>query len=221
MKHPCLSLFLKGVLLAILSLPAAAQGVPRVKGRIVDFDGLTFHLAPEGGGPQLAVRLQPHTQFMTFEQRALSAFTPGAWAGATVTMQGGALVAEEVHLFPAPLRGSGEGRLPQGTDRFVINGAVTAAGPNATGGGKLTLFYRGGRLDGGICLDRPDPKAASPVCTGDPVIQVPREAAVQALVPAPRTLLTAGAIATVSVETDAKGARSTPGLILEKPQTSK
>jgi hypothetical protein len=49
------------------------------------------------------------------------------------------------------------------------------------------------------------------------VIRVPAEARVTALVPADRRLLVPGAIATVTVETDAKGARSTPGLILEKP----
>src|SRR5689334_3297362 len=127
MKHSALRLSVVGVLLALLTLPAAAQGAPRVKGRVLDFDGLTFHLAPEGGGPAIDVRLQTHTQFMTYEPRPLTAFVPGSWGGATVTMRDGALVAEEVHLFPQPLRGSGEGRLNLGNNRFVINGAVTAA----------------------------------------------------------------------------------------------
>jgi hypothetical protein len=201
-----------GLLLAVLTLPAAAQSVPRVKGRITAFDGLTFQLAPEGGGQTLSIRLQPRTQFMTLEPRTLAAFTPGTFAGAIVAAQEGTLVAREVHLFPEPLRGSGEGRLPQANGSAVINGAVTAAG-----NGRLTLFYRGGRMAGGVCLDRPDPRLPSPVCTADPVILVPRDAAVRALVPGGRPLLKEGAIATVSVETDAKGVRSTPGMILEKP----
>jgi hypothetical protein len=36
-------------------------------------------------------------------------------------------------------------------------------------------------------------------------------------VPGGRELLKAGTVATVSIETDAQGVRSTPGLILEKP----
>ena len=52
-----------------LAVSAAAQApLPRVKGKIVDFDGLTFHLAPEKG-PQLAIRLQAKTQFMTMSRR--------------------------------------------------------------------------------------------------------------------------------------------------------
>jgi hypothetical protein len=205
-----------GLFLAVLTLPAAAQGVPRVKGRITAFDGLTFQLAPEGGGQPLSIRLQSRTQFMTLEPRTLAIVKPGVYAGATVVAQEGALVAREVHLYPEPLRGSGEGRLPQANGSTVINGAVTAAG-----NGRITLFYRGGRMAGGVCLDRPDPRSPSPVCTADPLIQVPRDATVWALVPGGRQFLTVGTVATVSVETDAKGVRSTPGLILEKPQTSK
>lgn len=198
--------------LAVLALPAAAQSVPRVKGRVTAFDGLTFQLAPEGGGAPLSIRLQSRTQFMTLEPRTLAALKPGAYAGATVAAHEGALVASEVHLYPDQLRGSGEGRLPQVDGRIVINGAVTAVS-----NGRLTLFYRGGRMANGVCLDRPDPKLPSPACTADPVIQVPRDAAVRALVPGGRPLLKPGVIATVSVETDEKGVRSTPGLILEKP----
>lgn len=203
---------LLGLLLAVLTLPAAAQSVPRVKGRITGFDGLTFQLTPESGGAPLSIRLQARTQFMTLEPRSLASIRPGAYAGATVVMQEGTLQAQEVHLYPDGLRGSGEGRLPQANGRIAINGAVTAIA-----NGRITLFYRGGRMANGVCLDRPDPRAPSPVCTADPVIQVPRDAVIRALVPGGRELLKVGAVATVSVETDAQGARSTPGLILEKP----
>lgn len=201
-----------GLLLAVLTLPAAAQSVPRVKGRITGFDGLTFQLTPEAGGAPLAIRLQSRTQFMTLEPRSLAVIKPGTYAGATVVMQEGTLLAQDVQLYPDALRGSGEGRLPQANGRIAINGAVTAIS-----NGRMTLFYRGGRMANGVCLDRPDPRLASPVCTADPVIQVPRDAVIRALVPGGRELLKVGAVATVSVETDAKGVRSTPGLILEKP----
>jgi hypothetical protein len=196
----------------VAPMPLAwAQGeLPRIKGRIVDFDGLTFHLAPEKG-PQLAIRLQAKTLFMSLEKRTLSAFKVGAYAGATTTQTEGGLVADEVHIYPDAMRGSSEGRINLGGNRQVVSGAVTA-----NGNGTLTLFYRGSRLEGGVCLGRAGP-AASPACTADPVIHVPAQARVTALVPADRRLLVPGAIATVTVETDAKGARSTPGLILEKP----
>jgi hypothetical protein len=195
-----------------LALPAAAQGnLPRVKGRIVDFDGLTFHLAPPTG-PQLAIRLQAGTQFMTMEKRTLSDIKVGAYAGTTVSDAGGTLTAEEVHLYPDVMRGSSEGRIGLGGGRFVVTGAVTVVAS-----GSLTLFYRGAKTTNGVCLDRADPKAASPPCTADAVIRVPATARVTVLAPANRLLLVPGATATVTLETDANGSRSTPGLILEKP----
>jgi hypothetical protein len=196
-----------------LALPATAQAPPpRVKGRIVDFDGLTFHLAPEKG-PQLTIRLQAKTQFMTTARQSLSAIKVGAYIGATVTAADGSLTAEEVHLYPDLMRGSSEGRIALGGNRFVITGAVTALAA-----GSLTLFYRGARMANGVCDGRAAPAAAGPpVCTADDVIKVSAAAAVTALTPADRRLLIPGAIATVTIETDAKGNRSTPGLILEKP----
>ncbi len=202
------------LLLALaLAVPAAAQAPPsRIKGRIVDFDGLTFHLAPEKGAP-LAIRLQAHTQFMTMARQKLAAVKVGAYLGATVMAADGSLTAEEVHLYPDAMRGSSEGRIALGGNRFVLTGAVTA-----TSSSGLTLFYRGAGLNNGICDGRASaPAAGPPACTGDDVIKVPADAEVTALTPGDRRLLVAGAIATVTVETDSKGNRSTPGLILEKP----
>jgi hypothetical protein len=149
---------------------------------------------------------------MTTQRLALTALKVGSYAGATVAQKDGVLDAEEVHLYPDALRGSSEGRIDLGNGRFVITGAVTAASA-----GGLTLFYRGGRTDGGICLGRAGPASAAPACTADPQIQVSAEVPVTILAPADRRLLVPGAMATVTIETDAKGAKSTPGLILEKP----
>ncbi len=195
--------------LLLLALPASAQGnLPRVKGRVLDFDGLTLHLAPEKG-PQLAIRLQAKTQFMTLSPRTLAAFAVGAYAGATVKLADGTLTAQEVHLYPDPMRGSSEGRIDLGGNRFVITGMVSASSA-----GSLTLSYRGSRMAGGAC----DGRAANPpACTAEAVIAVPAGTRISALTPADRRLLVPGVIATVSIETDAKGSRSTPGMILEKP----
>ena len=199
-------------LLVLLVLPAAAQVVPRVKGRVVSFDGLTFRLAPESGGAQMTVRLQARTQFMASEPVAFSGVTTGAYVAVRLDARDGTLVADEIQIYPAELRGSGEGRIAQGNNRFVISGAVTA-----TSAGSLTLFYRGSQIANGACIGRADPSRPSPACTGDPVIAVPENVSVRRLVPGDRRLLVEGATATVSLETDAKGVRSTPGLILEKP----
>jgi hypothetical protein len=196
----------------VLAAPAAAQTVPRIKGKIIDFDGLTFHLAPEGGGAALAIRLQPHTSFMTLQKKSLADVKVGAYAGATVRADGNTLTAEEIHLYPDVLRGSSEGRIDEAQGRIVINGAVTSATA-----GSLSLFYRGAGEANGICQGRADLSQASPACTAHPAIMVPSGVPVTLLAPANRGLLAPGAIATVSVEIDAKGVRSTPGLTLERP----
>jgi hypothetical protein len=203
------------LLLAVFAPLARAQPLPRVKGRIVDFDGLTFHLAPEGGGAVIAVRIQTSTVFNTTEKRSLSSFKVGNWAGATFREADGVASAEEVYLYPESLRGSGEGRLARDNGRFVVNGTVIAVDDH-----NITLFYRGAKKVAGLCLDRPDPSLPSPVCTGDPKISVSDATPVMALIQGDRRLLVPGAIATVSILADAKGVRVTPGLILEKPQTS-
>ena len=204
--------FAIGFLLVLMVLPAAAQVLPRVKGSVVSFDGLTFRLAPESGGPQITVRLQARTQFMASEPTSFAAVTTGAYVAVRVVAHDGTLMAEEIQAYPAELRGSGEGRISLGENRSIISGAVTAVSARS-----LTLFYRGGQMANGACIGRADPSRPSPVCTGDPVIAVPTTVTVRKLVPGDRRLLVQGAIATVSLETDAKGVRSTPGLILEKP----
>lgn len=199
------------LLIVTLALPAAAQPLPRVKGKVLDFDGLTFHLESEKG-EKLAIRLQARTQFMTLAKRPASAIKTGAYAGATVADSDGILTAEEVHLYPEPMRGSSEGRIGLGKGHFVISGTVKAATS-----GSLTLSYHGGGMADGICQGRADPQGSSPACTADAVIQLPPETRIAVLTPTDRRQLVPGAIATVTIQTDAKGVRSTPGLILEKP----
>ena len=74
-------------------------------------------------------------------------------------------------------------------------------------------------MAGGVCDGRAAPAstAAPPPCSAEAVITVPADATVTALTGADRRLLVPGAIATVTIETDDKGNRSTPGLILDKP----
>lgn len=206
MKH-----IFPALLLIVLALPATAQPLPRIKGKVLDFDGLTFHLETEKG-EKLAVRLQAGTQFMTLAKRSAAALKPGAYAGATATDADGILSAEEVHLYPEPMRGSSEGRIGLGQGHVVISGTVKAAAA-----GSLTLSYRGNAMVDGVCQGRADPQGAAPGCTADAVIHLPPETTIAALTPTDRRQLAPGAIATVTVQTDAKGVRSTPGLILEKP----
>ena len=79
------------------------------------------------------------------------AIKTGDYAGAAVSEgRGGSLRAQEVYLYAEALRGTGEGRFPEG-DRLMVNGTVTAVEPTAPedkNDGSLTLHYRGAVLTG-------------------------------------------------------------------------
>ncbi len=99
----------------------------------------------------------------------LSAIRPGDFAGAAVIADpDGKLQAQEVHVYPGPLRGAGEGRFPEGVPgRIMINGAVAAASD-----GSLTLHYRGAAMNKEICEGRAAVPIRPQACTGDAVIAI-------------------------------------------------
>ncbi len=204
-----------GAALLIASF-ASAQPVPRIRARIIAFDGKTLTLQPDGTSADadwLRVGILPNTRYVSTAAAKLSAIRPGDFAGAAVIADpDGKLQAQEVHVYPGPLRGAGEGRFPEGVPgRIRINGAVAAAAD-----GSLTLHYRGAAMNKEICEGRAAVPIRPQACTGDAVIAIADGVPVTALTPGDKSLLTPGAMAVVSVVTSPDGTRITPGLIVEK-----
>ncbi len=163
--------------------------------------------------------------------------SPGDYAGAALNPPSGdALRAQEVFVYSDALRGTGEGRFPEG-DRLIVNGTVTAvkpAVPEDSKDGTLTLHYHGSVLTGlgrgkTLCEGRASPPAyaSALACEGDAVIEVTPGTPVSSLSEGDKSLLAPGSMVTVAIAQAADGKSTTPGVVvekaapvpLEKPQT--
>jgi hypothetical protein len=213
---------------------AMAQPPPRIKARLIAFDGKTLTLepwteksakTPPADNKRFTVAVLPDTQYVTIEPSHFDAFKVGDYAGATASVgRGGRLRAVEVHLYPDRLRGSGEGRLPApAAGQVILNGTLSAITVPGKSGGALTLHYRGAILTGAdrnaVCEGRaPPPALASALsCKADAVIEVASDTPVTALVIGDAGLLAPGAVLTVSMAKNTDGQAVTPGVIIEKP----
>ena len=200
-----------------LIFAAWAQPVPRIRGRIIAFDGKLLTLQPDGttaDADWVRVNVRPDTRYVSTGKYRLSDIKPGDFAGAAVIPEpDGKLRAQEVHVYPGPLRGSGEGRFPEGPPgRLMINGTVAAQS-----GDTLALHYRGAGLNNGVCEGRLPVPIKPDVCTGDATITVAPGVPVTALGIGDKSLVVPGMTAVVSIVTAPDGSKTTPGLIVEKP----
>lgn len=212
----------------------AAEPVVRVKAKLTAFDGQVMNLealpSPAGvmkAGEAFSVSVLPGTRYVGSDKSSLDAIKPGDYAGAAVTQgRNGDLRAQEVYLYSPDLRGTGEGRFPEG-DRIIVNGTVSAvqpAAPDSKQNGSLTLHYRGALLSGlgrgkTLCEGRAAPPAyaSALACEGDAVLEVPSATGVSMLTVGDKGLLVPGSMVTVAMTKDGDK-NVTPGVVVEKPQ---
>jgi hypothetical protein len=199
----------------------AAPPMQRVKARLAAFDGTVMQLqtlpAKNGKpGEDFSVSVTPETRYVGTTPSAFSALKAGDYVGAAVTEQrGGKLRAQDLYVYADALRGSGEGRFPEG-ERLMVNGTITAVNTqenaaNGSGGGTITLHYRGAVLSSAgpgrtVCEGRASPPAfTSPLaCQADAAIEVQPGTKVSALSVGDKDLLKPGALVTVAM-TKAEG----------------
>lgn len=202
-------------MLCALALPAAAQNVPRIKARVVAFDGAVITVRPEGEKDTMKIAIRPATRIVKEETRSLADITPGTFLGATLAKSAGAFTAQEVHLFPPDMRGSGEGLYPAtpGSSFFILDGSVTAATPTT-----LSIKFRGQSGEGAACTGR---APANPLagCQGSATIAVPAGTPVLALAAADKSLIKPGAVLALSIMAGPDGKPFTPGLTIETVAT--
>jgi hypothetical protein len=196
----CLWSFIIGVALWA-PLPAAhAQASANrevVRGTVVSLEGARLTLRAEGGATS-TLQLADNTRVVALSKGSLDNIMPGSFIG-TAAMPGanGELVAQEVHIFPEAMRGTGEGHRPYsrgpqstmtngtvssvsstpgGTARSstMTNATVTAAAPSGSAR-RLTVTYKDG--------DKESQKT----------VVVPPNVPVVTMQPAERSLLTPGA----------------------------
>ena len=192
-----------------LSSPATAQTVPRIKAKLLSFDG-TLMSVDAGDAKPMTVGLMPATKIVRQEKRALTDIKAGDYVGATfITAKDGSRRAQEVHVLPDELRGSGEGVIAAGTSRFTIGGTVSGTAP-----GTLTVQYHGSEGgDGAACTGRALPLPGG--CQGSATIAVAAGVPVIALVHGDKSLLVPGAVLAISILAGPDGHPVSPGLTVE------
>jgi len=221
--------------LALIPATYAAEPVVRVKAKLTAFDGQVMRLevlsSPVGvmkTGEAFSVSVLPGTRYVGSDKTMLATIKPGDYAGAAVTEgRNGTLRAQESYLYAPALRGTGEGRFPEG-DRLIVNGAVSAVQPppaDSKQNGSLTLHYRGALLSGlgrgrTLCEGRAAPSAyaSALACEGDAVLEVPPGTQVSALAVGDKNLLVVGSTVTVAMTKDGDK-NVTPGVVVEKSAT--
>ena len=138
-----------GALLA--AAPAAhAQPAPdRIYGSIVSFHD-TALIVRDKSGNDVRITLPPELKIGAVSERTLADIKQGEFVGsAAVLGSDGKLHAQEVHIFPDAMRGTGEGHRPMsGANQSMTNATVSVAslapGGDSAGGKELKLSYRGG-----------------------------------------------------------------------------
>ena len=99
----------------------------------------------DAGGATTVIALPPGTRYGTQVERSLADIRPGEFIGsAAIRHRDGTLHAQEVHIFPDSMRGTGEGHRPMDLpDQTMTNAAVEGIAEAPTGR-VLTMRYPGG-----------------------------------------------------------------------------
>lgn len=175
-----------GLLLALFAQQTAAQNAPmRIRGTITGLDGNVLSVKSRDG-KDLKITLADKATVAAAKAITLADIKPGDFVGsATRVRPDGSLVAIEVHLFPAALRGVvREGHTPWDLEPgSMMTNATLQAVVQASGGRALTLEYKGGSQK----------------------IIVPEGIPIFTTVPADRSLLVPGAFIFTAAETSPDG----------------
>jgi hypothetical protein len=237
---------------AALFIPATvqAQAVPRIKGKVVSFDGQMLTVQPDAaakpaakpsadapagdaaaGDAPVSVAVTPETRYVFSESSSFASLRASAYVGAAVMeRRNGRLSAQEVILYDDALRGSGEGRFAE-AGKLRINGTLSEVkftSAQDQSDGTMIVHYRGAVVNSAgqgrtVCEGRAAPPAlmSALACAADAAIEVPPGTPVSALRIGDQALLAPGATVTVALAKTPDGKQVTPGVIVEKPPAAK
>lgn len=164
-------------ILAALSVPACAQtpaAAPaplRIRGIIETYNPPTLTVKTQEG-QAVTITVPTELRILANAKASLADIKPGDFVGSAADLgPDGKLHAEEVHIFPEAMRGTGDGHRPMGPDpnRTMTNGTVSAANDpeartmtngtvNTVAGGStrtLKIAYKGGVQDIDVAPDVP------------------------------------------------------------------
>ena len=136
------------VLFAFVSTPPEAQAATpmRIRGTITALEGNLLSVKSRDG-KDLKINLADNLTVSGTKAITMADIKPGDYVGSTTMKRpDGALVALEVHLFPAALRGVvPEGHMPWDLEPgSMMTNATLVAAVQAAGGREITLQYKDG-----------------------------------------------------------------------------
>ena len=176
---------------ALLASPLFAQNTQvRIRGVISSFDGTTLVVQTPDGKPT-SVAVPSDVRINANGKAKLSDIKPGDFVGSAADKgPDGKLHAEEVHIFPEAMRGTGEGHRPMSPDpnRTMTNGTVAINDPESRTMTNGTVSAASGMRSVTLTVHYKD---------GDQMIEVSPDTPVVTIIPGDRTLLKPGAIVSV------------------------
>src|SRR5829696_6816852 len=118
---------------------AHAQTPRPISGTIVSFDGTTLFVRPSSG-KVITARVPAEVKVGAVAERKLEDIKPGDFVGsAALRGPDGKLHAQEVHIFPDAMRGTGEGHHPMSEPNQTMTNATVAQIVTANTGRVLQL----------------------------------------------------------------------------------
>jgi hypothetical protein len=206
-----LKLLRTSVLFALFAFPVfaqnPAQGQPaRILGTIDSFNGQILSVKSQDG-QVTSITVPPDLKVMANAKSTLADIKPGDFVGSAADKgPDGKLHAEEVHIFPEAMRGTGEGHRPMGPnpDRTMTNGTVMSPEDRTMTNG--TVSAATGSLSRTMVLKYKD---------GEQVIEVAPDTPIVTRVLGDRNLLKPGA-AVLVLAAQKDGGLVATGLTAEK-----
>ena len=124
---------------------APANAPTRIRGTLDAVDGNTLTIKARGG-ETMKVKVPDNVLVVGIAKASLADITSGKFIGTTtVGERNGSLVAEEVHIFPESMRGTGEGHRDWDLrPQSKMTNANVADIKNMGDGKVLTIKYKGG-----------------------------------------------------------------------------
>jgi hypothetical protein len=113
--------------LTLLAAPASSQDQTRIRAIVQSFNAPTL-IVKDADGATLTVNVPADLRILANAKASLADIKPGDFVGSAADKgPDGKLHAEEVHIFPESMRGTGEGHRPMGPDpnRSMTNGTVS------------------------------------------------------------------------------------------------
>ena len=124
---------------------AAAQTPLRVRGAIEGVDGQTLSVKARDGA-MMKVKLADGARVLTLNKMTLADVKQGTFVGITAMPQpDGSQKAVEIHIFPEPMRGTGEGHYPWDlAPNSTMTNANVESSVVSNDGQTLTMKYKDG-----------------------------------------------------------------------------